>query len=122
MSLEDEKQLYWQTNYVCPSSPVYTSEYDEAEEYAAVASMLKEDDSGILVQIMHPPINNTLSLIGGVHRNMTCAELLQFVRKLCHMIWVIWFMPTFLSGFSVPMAHAIPHLPQSKLHPLNKIE
>jgi len=33
--------------------------------------MLKEDDSGTLVQIMHPPINNTLSLIGGVHCNMT---------------------------------------------------
>jgi hypothetical protein len=74
MSLEDEKQLYWQTNYVCPASPSYTSEYDEAEEYADVASLLSEEGRGILRQILH--------LIGGVHRNMACAELLQFLRKL----------------------------------------
>jgi hypothetical protein len=74
MRLEDEKQLYWQTNYVCPSSPVSASEYDEAEEFAEVASMLSEKDRAVLVHLMH--------LIGGVHRHMACADLLHFVRKL----------------------------------------
>lgn len=74
MRLADEKQLYWQTNYVCPSSPVSASEYDEAEEFAEVASMLSEKDRAVLVHLMH--------LIGGVHRHMACAELLHFVRKL----------------------------------------
>jgi hypothetical protein len=74
LSLEDEKQVYWQSNYMCPSSPVYTSEYDEAEDYAKVASLLPEEARAKLPQIMN--------LIGGVHRNMACAELLMFLRKL----------------------------------------
>lgn len=74
MSLEDEKELYWKTNYLCPASPVYTSEYDEAEEYANLASLLSEEDRGIVTRIMH--------LIGGVHRVIACAEFLQLLGNL----------------------------------------
>ena len=74
VNLEDEKQLYWQANCLCPSTPAFVSEYDEADLYNEVCSLLVEPEQAALVQIMH--------LVGGIHRNMACSELLHFLNKI----------------------------------------
>jgi hypothetical protein len=74
VNLEDEKQLYWQANCLCPSTPAFVSEYDEADLYNQVCSLLVEPEQAALVQIMH--------LVGGIHRNMACSELLHFLNKI----------------------------------------
>jgi len=74
VSLEDEKQIYWQANCLCASTPAFVSEYDEADLYKIVCSVLTEPEQAALVQIMH--------LVGGIHRNIACSELLHFLNKI----------------------------------------
>jgi hypothetical protein len=74
MSTEDEKNVYWRANFLCPSSPSYQSHYDEAETYVDVALRLKEQHRPRLAHILH--------LIGGVHRELACAEVLLFARDI----------------------------------------
>jgi len=74
MSLEQEKFLYWQTNYVCPPSPSATGNYDEGLAYADVAAHVDE--------VLRPRVAHILHLIGGQHRELACAEFLHFVRDV----------------------------------------
>lgn len=74
MSLEQEKLLYWQTNYVCPPSPTAAGNYDEEQEYADVAANIDE--------VLLPRVAHILHLIGGQHRKLACAEFLRFVRDM----------------------------------------
>lgn len=73
LSVEQEKLLYWQTNYVCPASPTAEGNYDEGLAYADVAAHVDEE--------LRPRVAHILQLIGGQHRDLA-RRVLHFVRDV----------------------------------------
>ena len=74
LSVEQEKLLYWQTNYVCPASPTAEGNYDEGLDYADVVAHVDEE--------LGPRVAHILHLISGQHRHLARAEFLHFVRDV----------------------------------------
>jgi hypothetical protein len=80
LCLQDEQQLYWSNNCMCPSSPVYTCNYNETDAFEAVARWLSPRQVQSLLSVLN-------MLDGSVNADrveVTRAAILRLTDSIIH--------------------------------------
>jgi hypothetical protein len=73
-SLDEEVRIYYECNNICPSSPVYQSDYSDNTVLKDMRACMST------TRAMH--IERVLEMIGGQHAALARAEVLRFTRDL----------------------------------------
>jgi hypothetical protein len=80
LSLEDEQQLYWQNNYMVPSSPLSESIYNETLAFEAVAQSLYAPQVRKLLSVLHI----VESSVDAARAQVARAAIISFIHSILH--------------------------------------